>query len=117
MAEGRGREFPVPIALLEEVFPQVSGLIEVKEDETRFFDQRESVTVRQHWINEGKWLGCQKRLTAANILPDAGIAELRIAIGGVHGQRGQILEPLRRQHRIEVEPWTHCVQVGGCGLC
>src|SRR5260370_16353037 len=107
MAEGRGREFPVPIALLEEVFPQVSGLIKVKEDETRFFDQRESVTVRQHWINEGKWLGCQKRLTAANIPPDARIAELRIAIGSIHGHRAQIFEPFLSHHPIELYRCTH----------
>src|ERR1035438_291935 len=118
MAEGRRGEFPVPFALLEKVLPQVFVLIEVKQDNTRLVDQRESVTEGQDWINEGKWMGRQKRLTAAYVpSDDAGIVQLRIAVRGVHGQRDQIFEPVGRQHRIEAERRAFRVQVGDFWLC
>src|SRR5437867_12417792 len=83
----------------------------MKQHDTRLFDQGESVTERQHGVDEGKWVGSQERLTAAHVPADAGAVQLRIAICGVHRKRGKVFEPVRRQYRVEVEGRTLGVQV------
>ena len=65
---------------------QVSGLIDMEQDEARLVEERESVTEGQNGVNQGKWLSCQKSgpiLTSSRMPEGEGVS---IALLGVYGQ-------------------------------